>query len=247
MLGNITHRIQNRIPLMLELLGFIYIFGTVLYYIYFCVVYNRVTSNMDVYNVLSVLNYHRNTFVLIQNLFIMITTPIVGLGLIRRRKWGLFMFLAYGFCLIGLNIANIIIYPKQLSIWWWVPNIITILVLLVFTRIELRAPFFKPDWHIREQRYKHNIPVEYKSSNKDEAKRAVTEDISENGCYIAVDEEHSLGEIVSLVFEPDGERLELEGEIVWIGGGKKFSKGFGVLFNHMNEEKLNAIFEIAKK
>lgn len=205
------------------------------------------SGNVDFYNVLNVLNYHRNTFVLAQNLFIMIITPIVGIGLIRRRKWGLFMFLAYGICLIGLNIANIIIYPKQLSIWWWIPNIVTIAILLIFTRIELRAPFFKPDWHIREQRYKHNIPVEYRTNGKETTQQAVTEDISENGCYIITDEGHSLGEKINLIFEPNGDRLELEGEIVWMGEGKRFSKGFGVLFEHMNEEKLTAIFEIAKK
>lgn len=224
--------VQNRLPLIIKILGIIYLLAPLLYYAFYSYNYFLYTRHIDFYNVINVISYPKSIYFTIQFIIIMFITPIVGIGLISRRKWGLILFFLFGTILLLTNIINYIMYPQMFSIGKLIINFFIILILLLFVRIELRAPFYRPDWKIREERYNHSIPIRYRVLTNNNFIEGTTEDISESGCFIASEIGHFVGEKLQLKLSHNEKEINLSGDIVWVSDGKRFKKGFGVMFNH---------------
>lgn len=229
------HKIQNRIPVLLTVLGYIYIVSPLGYYLYY-----TLKSQKPFWDIIGVLTYTGNPWFTVQFLAILLITPIVGTGLVLKRKWGLRLFFVYGIGLVLLNAINYSLIPNLFNIWHIVGNIVLLLVLLLFTRLELQAPFYRPEWQTRVKRHKRAVPVGFQIGERQE--RSITVDISEEGCFISSEDLPHIGLPVTVVLDPDRTAIECPGKIAWATQTtRRFPSGFGVMFDPLPESKLDEI------
>ena len=224
------HRLQNRIPLIISILGYIYILSPILYYIYYAILSGRPVEDIG-----GVLQY-AGTGYFVQFLLVMLVTPIVGVGLVLKRKWGLIAFFVYGIVLIAQSIFNYANDPLSFSAAAITSNVIVICILLLFIRLELRAPFYRPDWQIRNRRFKFNLPISWKRDADGNFVAAKTVDISTAGCFVAADSLPALGDRVHVKFDAASGEFAVAGQVTWhSAGSRRFPKGFGIMFDAIDD------------
>lgn len=232
------HKIQNRIPVLLTILGYIYIVSPVGYYIYY-----TAKSQASFLNIADVLTYTGNPWFTVQFLAVILITPLVGIGLVKKRKWGLRLFFGYGIVLILLNGINYSLNPALFNIGQISVNIILLLVLLLFTRLELQAPFYRPEWHTRVKRHKRAVPVAYDLS--DTQIESITVDISEEGCFISSENLPKIGTPVTVTLAPGRQAISCPGKIAWATQTtRRFPAGFGVMFDPLSDTQLDQISDL---
>lgn len=231
------HRLQNHIPRIITGLGFLYIISPVLYYIYY-----GILSGKPFHDVGAVLGYAGKAY-FVQFLLVMFLTPLVGVGLVLKRKWGLVAFFVYGLALITQSIINYALRPQSFNLGAVIGNIVLICVLLLFVRLELRAPFYRPDWQMRERRFKRVLPVGW-GREDGTLQETVTVDISARGCFVAAAELPPLGSRVRIRFRDDAGELLLTGRVCWHSrGNRRFPLGFGVMFDTSDHTpRIEALF-----
>ena len=226
------HRLQNRIPLIISILGALYIVSPILYYVYYA---SKTGPGVSFTDVGAVLRYAGDAY-FIQFVLVMLVTPIVGVGLVLKRKWGLIAFFVYGIALIAQSVVNYVSRPESFSAPAVIGNIVVICVLLLFIRLELRAPFYRPDWQIRGRRFKCALPVAWKKAGEQASVRSNIVDISTAGCFIASDNPPALGTEVAVSLKDSSGELTIEGQVTWhSAGNRRFPKGFGVMFSALDE------------
>lgn len=224
------HRLQNRIPLIISILGALYIVSPILYYVYYALLSGEPFDEIG-----KVLRYAGDAY-FIQFVLVMLVTPIVGVGLVLKRKWGLIAFFVYGIALIAQSVVNYASRPESFSAPAVIGNIVVICILLLFIRLELRAPFYRPDWQIRGRRFKCSLPVAWKKTSGESLNRSNTVDISTAGCFIASEEMPSLGDAVVVSLKDSSGELTISGQVTWHSSGtRRFPKGFGVMFAALDE------------
>jgi hypothetical protein len=224
------HRLQNRIPLIISILGALYIVSPILYYVYYAILSGKPLDDIG-----GVLRFAGDAY-FVQFVLVMLITPIVGVGLVLKRKWGLVGFFVYGLALITQSVVNYILHPAMFSAPMVAGNIVIICILLLFIRLELRAPFYRPDWQIRGRRFKCTLPIAWKKEPDGDLSRTNTVDISPAGCFIASEALPSLGQDVSVSLKDSSGEFSIKGRVSWhSSGSRRFPKGFGVMFTPLDE------------
>lgn len=124
----------------------------------------------------------------------------------------------------------------------------SILLMLIFMKMELRVPYFSPKiaWWESDPRYKISVPVEM--ACPDHFYKGSIMDISSSGCFIKTKDPLKVDQIILVKFSLFDHRFEVEGRVVWrTESGVTHPKGVGVRFTDLNRTQGHELRDTVKK
>jgi|JI9StandDraft_2_1071091.scaffolds.fasta_scaffold08515_6 hypothetical protein len=110
---------------------------------------------------------------------LLLSSVIVGIGLLSVRRWGWYSFLVYAFALISYNLFIIILNPVIYNVGAFVQTIIAFVAIAYFLKKDISAPYFK--MYPRGWRFEKRHPIEV--DIKVNGKPLKTKDFSMSGFY----------------------------------------------------------------
>lgn len=153
----------------------------------------------------------------------------VGLGLLLVKKWGWFLFLAYSVLLVAYNVYVILTNHDPYNFLALALTTLGCVAIVYFSRKDVSAPYMK--MYPRGWRGQRRVPVEIPIRVGE--KNLKSRDISPSGFYADwPDCPHNPNDAVRLIFELDGEELQLEGGVVRVD-----DNGAGIAFRGLTREQ----------
>lgn len=149
---------------------------------------------------------------------LLITSPIVGIGILRIKKWGWYSFLAYCGIVFLYNLTQLLKHPSAFEAGIFFRSALCIIGLWYFLGKEIRMPYLdivKRGWRGRKR---EEIKIASNLSISGKTYSTTTADISEIGSLFEFDNSIpvSLGDPVQIKWTLNGENQNLQGLIVRI-------------------------------
>jgi len=122
-------------------------------------------------------------------------------------------------------------------------TLITLVVVGIFVRAAVRAPYFNPKIRWWENKPRFAITLQVELANDRTHIVGETYNISEGGMYMVGDPEISIGENFKIKLSRNGtETVQCEGRVVWVNpAGEKLPQGFGITFTEIDRPGLKEI------
>ena len=160
-------------------------------------------------------------------ILILISSLIVGIGLLLVKRWGWYSFLVYAALFILYNLYTLISNPILYNIGAFVQTLLGFLAITYFLRKDISAPYFKlyPRGWRGEIRYPIQIAVKVNSDTR------TTRDFSETGFYVDWQNcDLNLNQEVQIEISKDKDIIHLVGGIVRID-----ENGVGIAFRKITK------------
>ncbi|NUN03365.1 MAG: PilZ domain-containing protein [Bryobacteraceae bacterium] len=210
-------RRRVRRPLPLLIIGIFFVAVLPLYN-YIGLAYRHRSSPSQIAEVLSRLS-------LLEAALLFASVP-VGIGILRVRAWGWWLFLLYSVTLIATNLTVVILRSGPANFGSTVQALVLVAVVFYFLHPDVSAPYMKV--HPRGWRFEKRRPLEIDLEVS--GKNFRTRDFSARGVYIKwPDCPLALGEEVPLSFELRGERFQVIGGVASLTG-----HGTGIAFRSLD-------------
>lgn len=153
---------------------------------------------------------------------------IVGIGLLRVKKWGWWLFFVYSILLISYDIITISRSFNYFNIGALIRTVIGSIIFVYFVRKDISAPYMK--MYPRGWRLQTRKPVIMDIIVGDKATK--TRDLSVTGAYVDwPDSNIRLNEPINVSFSIDNQAINLKAGIVRIDGN-----GVGIAFRDVDKE-----------
>ncbi len=76
--------------------------------------------------------------------FILMVTPLlIGIGLLKIKKWGFWLFLFYSPLLIAYNLYVTIKYPEGFNVFAFIQAVVGTMAVFYFLRKDISAPYMR--------------------------------------------------------------------------------------------------------
>lgn len=171
----------------------------------------------------------------------MVAAFIVGLGLLKVKRWGWRLFLTFALCLIAYNLLTIIIQWNAYNIGSLLRSILAIAAVLYFCQKDVSAPYFK--MYPRGWRMEKRRPVQI--SLTIDTHPFITRDFSPSGFYVDWEDcadFHLPGDSVEIIILIENEQFDFEGGVV-----RMDENGAGIALRNMNREKRKKLRTLIRK
>jgi hypothetical protein len=170
-------------------------------------------------------------------IILLITALLIGIGLLKIKKWGFWLFLFYSPLLIIYNLYVTIKYPAGFNIFALAQALFGTVAIFYFLRKDISAPYMRMyprGWRL-EKRKPIQIPIRINAT------AANTKDISPTGVYVDyINSDLQPNEIVNLEFKYEDTLFSIQSGIVRID-----PDGIGIAFRNLSREEdklLNKFF-----
>jgi hypothetical protein len=168
---------------------------------------------------------------------VLISFPIVGIGVYKVRKWGWYLFICFSAVLIAYNL--LVYYYLNPG---YVPETIFLFILIItgitalFFRRHVYSPYFNPRLRWWETAARFRVILETDMSTSHGSFHCETVDISESGCFVETREGLKEGEPVWLRIRCRGIEINCLGRVVRKAGPREKAQGYGIMFEGMAKE-----------
>lgn len=198
-------------------------------------------------NILQAMFVNHYTFgSLIQHLkvidwIILISYPVIGILVFSVKKWGWYLFIAFSFILIVLNVIGYIRNPNYSFVMLIVFNILIIAVTALFFNKHVMSPYFNPRvrWWEVPARFKLNLTATLHSDQTIIESQIL--DISKSGCFVNADTPLEIGANIWLEIKFSNKEVDCFGRVVRTASGKEGKNGYGIMFLSVGKDSRNLL------
>ena len=164
---------------------------------------------------------------------------VVGVGLLRGKKWGWLAFLVFAAGLIAFNGVAVATHPAGRNLWALFWAALAIASVIYFCRPDIAAPYFK--MYPRGWRLERRFPLRLRVLLDGDPHE--TTDASDTGVYVHLPTEgFEVGQAVALTLPDEGAELSLAGGVVRVD-----AEGLGIAFRDLDKDRRRKLHSLLRK
>jgi hypothetical protein len=162
---------------------------------------------------------------------ILISYPVIGVLVFTVKKWGWYLFIAFSFILIILNVIGYLRNVNYSFVMLIVFNVLIVGITALFFSRHVMSPYFNPRvrWWEVPARFKLNLTATLHSDQNIIESQIL--DISKTGCFVQTETPLAISDKIWLEIKFSNKEVDCFGKVVRTAGAKENNKnGYGIMF-----------------
>lgn len=177
---------------------------------------------------------------------ILLSYPVIGILVFTVKKWGWYLFIAFSFILIILNVIGYIRNMNYSFVMLIIFNVLIIGITALFFSKHVMSPYFNPRvrWWEVPARFKLNLTATLHSDQTIIESQIL--DISQSGCFVSTTTPLDIGANIWLEIKFSNKEVDCFGRVVRIASKKEDKNGYGIMFLSVGKDSRNLLNSLIK-